>query len=340
MNRHPLLRRSFIAGGLSSVASAAYVSRAWSQGLPGAGVPVQPIGLSTPTARFQDVVVGLGLTALGYDVKPYIAGAPAVFHLALAQGEASYCAQGWTPLYDEYYEKSGGDAALARVGNLVKGCTFGYCIDKKTADRYGINSLKQLQDPAIAKLFNTNGSDGKADLVAGDPGWGAAKVIQRHMGLYDLNRTVRANHGNYTALMADVMARFKNGQPVLYYTWVPMWVNAVLVPGRDVVWLSVPFPDPANGKQNTALPDGRDSGFPLYEMRITANRKFITQNPVARKFFEQISISTADINVQNQLMQNGENTDADVRRHAQKWIASNQSSFDEWLRVAKLAQRS
>jgi glycine betaine/proline transport system substrate-binding protein len=335
MSRNVLCRRSFIAKSLTGLAAVACASKGWAAALPGKGVVVQPIGLSTPTARFQDVVVGLGLSALGYDVKPYITSDPALFHLALAQGEASYCTQGWTPLYEEYYEKSGGDALLERTGHLVTDCTFGYCIDKKTADRYGINNLKQFQDPKIAKLFNTTGVDDKADLVAGDPGWGAAKVMRRHLSLYDLSRAVRPNHGSYTALMADVIARFNSGQPVFYYSWVPMWVNAVLVPGRDVVWLSVPFPDPANGTKNTKLPDGRDSGFPLYEMRITSNRKFLTQNPAAKKFFEQIKISAPDISAENQLMQKGENTLPDIQRHARQWISSHQEQFDEWIRVAK-----
>ena len=41
--------------------------------------------------------------------------------------------------------------------------------------------------------------------------------------------------------MAQTFAKFKRGEPVLYYTWSPSWVVDTLVPGRDVVWLPTPF---------------------------------------------------------------------------------------------------
>jgi ABC-type proline/glycine betaine transport system substrate-binding protein len=48
-------------------------------------------------------------------------------------------------------------------------------------------------------------------------------------------------------MIADTMARYQNGQPILYYTWTPYWVSGALVPGKDVEWLDVPY---------TSLPDG------------------------------------------------------------------------------------
>ncbi len=42
-------------------------------------------------------------------------------------------------------------------------------------------------------------------------------------------------------MMADTITRFKEGKPVLYYTRPPYWVSDVMKPGKDVVWLQVPF---------------------------------------------------------------------------------------------------
>ena len=42
-------------------------------------------------------------------------------------------------------------------------------------------------------------------------------------------------------MMADTISRYKEGKPVFYYTWTPYWVSNELKPGKDVVWLQVPF---------------------------------------------------------------------------------------------------
>jgi glycine betaine/proline transport system substrate-binding protein len=330
-------RRSFLAGACALAVSCIATRHVFAADLPGKGIVVQPIGLSTPTARFQDVIVEMGLQQLGYTVKEYIPADPAVFHMAISQGEATFSAQEWTPLYDDYYQKSGGDSVFERLGHTVTNCVFGYCIDKATADKYKITNIGQLRDPKIAALFNSNGVDGKADLVAGNPGWGAAKVIRRHLDVYDLTATVRPAFGNYEALMADVIARFNSGRPVLYYTWLPMWVSGVLVPDKDVVWLSVPSSDPVNGKNNSRLSDGRDTGFPIYEMKILVDKKFAAQNPAARKFFELVTIPAGDISAENLLMQKGENKITDIQRHAQNWIASHQPQFADWIRQSTAA---
>lgn len=55
------------------------------------------------------------------------------------------------------------------------------------------------------------------------------------------------------------------------------------MPGRDVVWLQVPFsalPGRRRG-QDTSLPDGRNYGFARSSMRVVANRQFAEQHPAA-----------------------------------------------------------
>jgi glycine betaine/proline transport system substrate-binding protein len=111
----------------------------------------------------------------------------------------------------------------------------------------------------------------------------------------------------------------------------------VLVPDKDVVWLSVPSSDPVNGKNNSRLSDGRDTGFPIYEMKILVDKKFAAQNPAARKFFELVTIPAGDISAENLLMQKGENKITDIQRHAQNWIASHQPQFADWIRQSTAA---
>ena len=104
-----------------------------------------------------------------------------------------------------------------REGVYVNGAAQGYLIDKKTAEQYHITNVEQLKDPKIAKLFDTNG-DGKADLTGCTPGWGCEAVINHHIKAYGLSNTVEHNQGNYAAMIADTITRYKEGKPVLYYT--------------------------------------------------------------------------------------------------------------------------
>uniref|UniRef100_UPI0027D949D4 glycine betaine ABC transporter substrate-binding protein n=1 Tax=Escherichia albertii TaxID=208962 RepID=UPI0027D949D4 len=76
-----------------------------------------------------------------------------------------------------------------------------------------ITNIEQLKDPKIAKLFDTNG-DGKADLTGCNPGWGCEGAINYQLAAYDLTNTVTHNQGNYAAMMADTISRYKEGKPV------------------------------------------------------------------------------------------------------------------------------
>lgn len=90
-----------------------------------------------------------------------------------------------------------------------------------------------------------------------------------------------------------------------------------LIPGKDVVWLEVPF-SAMPGEQkglDTTLPNGKNYGFVVNKQQIVANKAWTDANPAAAKLFEIMRLPLADINAQNHLMSQGENKDADVQRH-------------------------
>ena len=308
--------------------------------LPGQGVSVQPIKSSVAEETFQHLLIMKALEKLGYDVKPLREVEYATGHLALANGDATFLATHWDPLHDNYFQNSGGEAKLWRDNTYSGGAIQGYLIDKKTADAHGITNLGQLSDPALAKLFDVDG-DGKADLTGCTPGWGCEAQIEAQLTAYKLRDTVTHVTGNYSALIADVIQRFRGGQPVLYFTWTPYWVSSVMVPGQDVTWLQVPFSamPGAQAGQDTALPNGRNYGSVINNQRIVANRAFIDANPAAKKLFEVMKLPVGDITAQNNAMNNGENTERDIERHADGWIKAHQTLFDGWLDDARQAAR-
>jgi glycine betaine/proline transport system substrate-binding protein len=304
-------------------------------GLPGKGIKVQALQSPIAEETFQTMLVDRALEQLGYAPQPIKEVDYPTAHIAIANGDATFLAAHWDPLHKDYFNNAGGAAKLLRVGAYAGPAAQGYLIDKATADKYHITNISQLRDPALARLFDHDG-DGKADLTGCNPGWGCEAMIEHHMDAYKLRPTVKHVQGSYAALIADTIGRYQRGESILYYTWTPYWVSGVLVPGKDVVWLQVPFsanPD----KADTRLADGSDYGFSVNTTRIVVNRAWADRNPAAVKLFEVMRLPIADINAQNERMRQGENTQADIARHTAGWIKYRQQLFDSWIAQARAA---
>jgi len=308
--------------------------------LPGKGKTVVPLKSSIAEETFQTLLVMKALEKLGYTVEPIKEIEYAAGHVAIANGDGTFLADHWDPLHIDFFNKAGGDEKIYRQGVYSGGALQGYLIDKATADQYNITHIDQLKDPKLAKLFDADG-DGKADLAGCNPGWGCEKVIEHHLDAYELRDTITHNQGAYSAIIADTIARQKEGQPVLYYTWTPYWVSGVLIPGKDVTWLQVPFSALPEARKDisTELSDGSNYGFQANTQRIIANLTFAKNNPATAKLFEIMTLSNNDISAQNLRMRDGEDSDKDIERHANAWIKANQAVFDGWIESALQATK-
>ncbi|NDP63508.1 glycine betaine/L-proline ABC transporter substrate-binding protein ProX [Polaromonas sp.] len=323
--------RTLVAAGLLALGLAAHAAA----DLPGKGVKVQPLQSSTAEETFQTLLASRAMQKLGFDVQPIKEVDYPASHIAIANGDATFMANHWDPLHADFYKNAGGDSKLARLGSYVSNAAQGYLIDKKTAEKYNITRIDQLRDPKLAKLFDTTG-DGKANLTGCNPGWGCEAVLEHQFTAYKLRDTVTHMQGNYAALIADTLARYKEGKPVLYYTWTPYWLSGVLRPGKEVTWLEVPFtalPD-NQGKVDTKLPNGKNYGFPLNTHRIVATKAFVEKYPSAGKLFEVMVLPIGDVNAQNQLMNSGQGSQQDIARHTDGWIKAHQKTFDGWIAQA------
>ncbi|MDI9278034.1 glycine betaine/L-proline ABC transporter substrate-binding protein ProX [Pantoea sp. EABMAA-21] len=306
--------------------------------LPGKGVTVSPVQSTLPEESFQTELINRALEKLGYEVKPTEEVDYNVAYTAIAAGDATYMAVNWEPLQKDMYNAAGGDTKFYRKGTYISGAAQGYLIDKKTANKYHITDLSQLKDPKLAKLFDANG-DGKADLAGCNPGWVCGQVINAQIDAYGLSNTVQQNQGNYSAIIADTLTRYKAGNPVLYFTWTPYWVSDELKPGKDVVWLTVPHSVTPGSQKNedTALPNGKNYGFKPNNEHVVANKAWAEKNPAAAKLFEIVKLPLNDVNAQNQRMHQGESSSEDIQRHVNGWIHAHQATFDGWVKQAAAA---
>lgn len=304
--------------------------------LPGEGVTVVP-GYGLLEELFQTEVVNIALERLGYDIDAPKELEYATMHVDIANGGITYTPAHWEKLHEEFYVNSGGDDALERTGTYIANVLQGYKIDKATADEFGITSIEQLQDPEIAALFDSDG-DGKANLTGCNPGWGCELVIEHQLEEYGLLDTVQHDQGQYFALIADTITRYEQGEPVLFYTWTPLWVSGLLKEGEDVTWIEVPYTSlpEAQGEISEAdtSADGKNLGFAADRQVILANQTFVDENPAAAKLFEIMELPIGDVSAQNQLIQDGEDSPDAIRGHAEAWVEENQAQFDAWIEEA------
>ena len=312
--------------------------RSTDEPLPEKGIIVRSASDTETYSIFLTEIVNIGLEKLGYEVKEQKQLSVPAMHIAVSNGDVDFTAAHWQAGHKEFFDKNGGEEKLERVGTLVSNCLVGYQIDQKTAKEYNITNLSQFKDPKIAKLFDSD-SDGQANLIGCTAGWMCEKVINHHLQVYGIQDNVEQIQGDYSSLLADTLARYRQGQPILYFTWTPHWLASVLKLGEDVEWLAVPFTSLLETQGNFTAQEtsvnGKNLGIPIDKIRILANKKFLQANSVAKRLFEQIKIPIEDVNVQQEKVKNGENKPADIRRHAEEWIKNNQALFDSWLEVAR-----
>jgi glycine betaine/proline transport system substrate-binding protein len=280
------------------------------------------------TGYFQAEVYKQALEKMGYTVSEPKAMKPSVFYLAAAAGDLDLWVNGWFGTHDGYIAEAKGK--VKAVGTVMpKGGLQGYMIDKKTADKLGIKSVMDIKKHA--KQFDSNG-DGKADMVACPPGWGCEKVITAQFAELGLGDFINPIQADYSASMADAIAKFKNGKSVLFYTWTPNWTVGALELGKDVVWIDVPYSKTKSVKVPNATKSKINLGFGADDIRPAANVDFLKANPKIEKMLKKASIPLADVAAQNMKMNAGEKSEKAIKKHANAWIKANQSTFDSWVK--------
>lgn len=308
---------------------------ALAQEMPGEGTTVRPVIGLIAEEYFQSRILFRALEDLGYEVAEPLETEIQTAHLAVGTGDGDFYPIHWGNLHQAFFNESGGDDVLEKVGPFVEGMLQGYLVDKASYDA-GVTNLGDLADAEVAARFDADG-DGKADLAGCVPGWGCERIIEHQLSEYGLLDTVSHNQGAYNAIIADSMARHGNGDAILYYTWTPYWVSGALVPGEDVEWLEVPHTSLPDGVEVNTTFNGKNLGFAVDSMYVLTTDDFVAENPAAAKLFEVARLDVNDISAQNKLMADGEDSSDDIDRHVDEWIAAHQTDYDGWLDAARAA---
>ena len=315
--------------------------------LPGEGVEVEPAVATWQSALPVEAVFRLLLEELGYEVAEAQSVSNPIFYQAVAQGDVDYWANGWFPgHYAQLPANFEENASI--VGTIVEaGALQGYLVDIESIEKYGITSLEDFKRPEVKEAFDANG-DGKADLGACPPGWGCEVIISHHLDAYDLHDHMNAITAGYPAMFADTVARYRAGEPVIFYTWTPNFTTHELVPGEDVLWINVPSIDPTPAQEGleefmtlsgfpNAVTDPIDMGFVVSDISAVANNDFLEENPAAHELFRQVEIPLEDITQMTVRIREGEDSASAITGIAEDWIAENRDTVDAWLEAARSA---
>ena len=317
--------------------------------LPGKGKTIQPGTATWTTGFFLEALYSRACEELGYEVEEAKKLAAPIFYRSLGEGDLDFWANGWFPLHDEFLPTNWEDK-LVMAGTVVKaGAVQGYLVSKEHVKKYDIKSLDDFRREEVKEAFDANG-DGKADMVACPPGWGCEKTIAFHMDAYNLWDHINLIKAGYSAGMADAIARYNEGQPILFYTWTPNWTVYKLKPDKDVMWINVPKIVPKDAQKGLeedmvakgltgTVTDPCKMGFVANDIRVCANKKFLNDNPAVKTLFSLMSVPFSDIAAQNNKMFEGEDKQADIERHVDEWIEKNQNKWNAWLTAAKAAAK-
>jgi len=316
--------------------------------LPGEGVTLTPAVATWEDARPVQAVFDLILEELGYNVQPAIGLSNPIFYQAVALGDVDFWTSGWFPLHDPQLPAGFFDSASI-VGTIAAaGGVQGYLATKSAVEEFGITSLEDFKRPEVKEAFDRTG-DGKADLVACPPGWGCEEVIEYHLDVYDLRDHINDSKADYTAGFADALAAYRAGENVLYYTWTPNFTVFQMVPGEDSLWINVPEIIPNEAQQGMeefmvieglegAVTDPILMGFVADDIRAVANNDFLEANPPVATVLELVEISVIDISEMTvRMVEDGEDSDEEVRAMAAEWIEANRAQVDAWLEAARAA---
>lgn len=304
------------------------------------GAKVTAVKTALEEESFQMQVVTEILKKMGHTVKITNGVDYTIAFQTIADNAKSddvyFMAAHWDPIQTSMIKGAGGAKKLAIFSEYIANCASGYAIDKKTADKYNIKYINDLNDPKIAKLFDADGN-GKADLTGASVGWEVANTIEHHLDAFKLRDNIDHNQGVYTALISDTIARYMTDKPVLFFTWTPYWLSGKLSIGKDIVFLQVTHSATPSGI-STKLSNGSDYGFPINSQKIVANKSVLTKHKDIAKLFEIMKLSVNDVSGQNMLMQNGQNKPKDIKRHVAKWLKANKTQVTAWIQEAQAAK--
>ena len=282
---------------------------------------------------------------------------PSNAYTAMAEGACHMWANSWYPGHYSWYENELPDGSLvadhvqAVDGLFQDSGVQGFLLTKSWADDNNIVSIDQInRDEALWSQLDSDG-DGVAEILGCPEDWTCDDIIENMIVFSGWDNFVETKAG-YDALFAEFMNKVNAGEPAIIYTWTPASYVVEMVPGVDVVWVSVETvlddsnPLGKEGGENHSQGEGFTGlgadqctqpcqlGWEAADIQVSARIDLLENDPHLAALLPLIRPSILDISMLQVEQTNGDGSEAHVQELAAGWMADNADTVAEWISAA------
>ena len=262
------------------------------------------------------------------------------------RGEIDVFPDFWMPnhsaTWKEYIAKGSRETVLVNKPYLG---TQGIYVPGYLQDAHDIRRAEQLADPAVAKLFDTDGN-GLGEYWAGPAGWTSTPVEVVKANTYGYAEYFEMLSSEDTDFKKELVAKYQRQEPLLFYYWTPDRIHASL----DLRKLEEPpfdgFAMPSKKDDPLYDPDGCwymlypeedeawktksrvSCAYPDSSVYVAYSKSLVERIPAAAHFLQRIELQPETVTGWILLVSE---YDMEPTEMARAWIEETQDIVDGWL---------
>jgi len=283
---------------------------------------------------------------------------PSNAYTAMAEGSCDFWTNSWYPGHFSWFENELSDGSL--VGDHVEAVpglfqdsgVQGFLVTKTWAEDNNISTIDQInRDESLWSQFDSDGN-GKGEILGCPESWTCDDIIESQIAFGNGTEpwdNMEETKAEYDALFAEMVNRVNAGEPGILYTWSPASYLTVLVPGDNVLWLSVEAvlddsnPLGKEGGENHQQEGGFTAfgadmctqpcqlGWSAADIQVSARTEMLDSTPFLRDLFPLIKPSILDISFLQVDQTDGDGSQAHVAQLASGWMADNADMVASWI---------
>jgi len=187
-------------------------------------------------------------------------------------------------------------------------------IEPMAPDLRTVEDLKKYPD-----VFEDPEDPGRGRILNGPSGWAVEEAISMKFDAYDLDETMNNFiPGSDSALVADLVRAYENGEPWVGYYWSPTWVTAKY----DLTLLEEPAFDEEIWKET------RGTEFPPNDVVVAVHKDLPDQAPEVVDFLSNYETSN---DLTEEALNYMEDTDASAEEAAIWWMKEYEEIWTTWV---------
>jgi len=333
---------------------------------PGEGVELTMCRANWASGYIQAEIVRQILQQAGFGVSDpsTIELGPSNAYTAMAEGSCDFWANSWYPGHFSWFENQLPDGSL--VGDYVEAVpglfqdsgVQGFLVTKTWAEDNNVSTIDQInRDESLWSQFDSDGN-GKGEILGCPESWTCDDIIENQIAFGNGTEpwdNMEETKAGYDGLFAEMVNRVNAGEPGILYTWSPASYLTVLVPGVNVLWLSVEAvldgsnPLGKEGGENHQQEQGFTAfgadmctqpcqlGWSAADIQVSMRTDRLDENPFLRNLFPLIKPSILDISFLQVDQTDGDGSQAHVAELATGWMADNADAVASWIADAAAA---